>query len=90
MESRKRSLVKSITWRLMGIVILLVITWFLTKNWQVTTIVTLLFHSIRLVLYYYHERWWDGIDWGLTNISDLPEKEKEKILARLRKLGYLD
>ena len=44
---------------------------------EVTTVVTLLFHSIRFVLYYFHERWWDGINWGLKNNSQLSDKEKE-------------
>jgi hypothetical protein len=33
---------------------------------------------------------WDRIDWGLKNRSELTEKEKEKMMERLRKLGYLD
>lgn len=90
MESRKRSLAKSIVWRLLGVLILWTITWVFTKNLEVTTGVTLLFHSIRLVLYYLHERWWDGIVWGLKNKSELSDKEKEIFYERLRKLGYLE
>ncbi|MCW4050720.1 MAG: DUF2061 domain-containing protein [Candidatus Bathyarchaeota archaeon] len=90
MESRKRSMVKSVVWRLMGIVILGVITWAYTKNVAVTTVVTLLFHSIRLVLYYFHERAWDGITWGLKTKSELTEQEIEQVNERLRKLGYLE
>jgi len=90
MESRKRSWVKSITWRVLGIIILGAITWVFTKSWQVTTTVTVLFHSIRVVLYYFHERLWSGIDWGFKNSHELTEKEKEKVMKRLRKLGYLD
>lgn len=88
MESRKRSWVKSVTWRVLGIVILSVITWVVTQNWALTTIVTVLFHGIRVVLYYFHERLWGRIEWGLKNKNELTEKEKKKILERLRKLGY--
>jgi uncharacterized membrane protein len=90
MESRKRSLVKSIVWRLLGIIILGIITWVFTKNLEVTTGVTLVFHSIRLVLYYVHERWWDGINWGLKKNSELSDKEKEKVHKKLKELGYVE
>ncbi len=90
MESGKRSWMKSITWRALGIVILGAITWVFTSNWQITTTVTVLFLAIRVVLYYFHERLWGRIDWGLKNRNELTEKEKKKVMERLRKLGYLD
>jgi len=90
MESRKRSLVKSIIWRVLGIVILGVITWLFTKSWKITTSVTVLFHVIRVVLYYFHERLWSGINWGFKKRNELTEKEKEKMIERLRNLGYLN
>lgn len=90
MENRKRSWVKSITWRVLGIVILSAITWVFTRSWQITTTVTALFHAINVVLYYFHERFWDGIDWGRKKRSELTEKERKKVMERLRRLGYLD
>jgi uncharacterized membrane protein len=90
MESQKRSFAKSITWRILGIVILGAITWFLTQSWQITTAVTALFHLIRVILYYFHERVWDRIDWGLKKKNELTDEEKERMMERLRKLGYLD
>ncbi len=89
MESSKRSWVKSITWRLLGILILGAITWVFTRDLTVTTGVTLVFHSIRLVLYYYHERLWDRVDWGLKKRSELTEAEEKEMDDRLRKLGYI-
>ena len=90
MESNKRSLVKSMTWRIMGIFILGVIAWVFTKSWQITTGVTALFHAIRVVLYYFHERFWNRVNWGLKNKNELTIKEKERVMERLRRLGYLD
>ena len=90
METRKRSFIKSIVWRLLGIAILGLITWTYTKNLEVTTMVTVLFHSLRLMLYYFHERLWERIDWGLKKKSDLSEEEQEKVIERLRKLGYVE
>ena len=77
-------------WRIIGIIVLGLITWIYTKNVEVTTIVTVLFHSIRFCLYYLHERVWDGIEWGLLKKSELNPKEQEIITERLKKLGYIE
>ena len=81
---------KSFVWRLFGLASLGVITWLYTKDAKVATIVTLSFHLIRIILYYFHEQMWNRIDWGLKNKSELTEKEKKQIEERLRKLGYVD
>ena len=67
-----------------------VIAWVFTKNWQITTGVTALFHAIRVVLYYFHERLRTQVDWGLKNKTELTDKKKKKMMERLRRLGYLD
>jgi uncharacterized membrane protein len=90
MESKSRSFMKSITWRILGVIILGAITWFFTQSWRITTAVTALFHLIQVMLYYFHERIWDRIDWGLRSKHDLTEEEKAKVIERLRRLGYLD
>ncbi len=81
---------KAVTWRILGVLVLGVVTWLLTQSWETTTMITVLFHAIQVVLYYFHERLWDRADWGLKKREELTEKEKEKIMERLRKLGYLD
>lgn len=63
-DSRLRSWVKSITWRIIGIVILGVLSWFFTRDWEQTTLITVTFHAIRVVLYYFHERAWERTDFG--------------------------
>lgn len=89
MESSKRTWVKSITWRLLGVVVLGAITWYLTKDVQATTGITVIFHSIQLVLFYYHEKMWENVEWGLKKRSDLSEEESKEMEDRLRRLGYL-
>ena len=63
-DTPKRSLVKSLVWRSIGIIILGLISWYYTRDIQKATIVTILFHVIRFVLYYLHERVWERIRWG--------------------------
>lgn len=64
-DTKLRSWIKSITWRIIGIFLLGGITYIITGNWETTTIIALTFHGIRLFLYYYHERVWEKIKWGI-------------------------
>jgi len=57
-ECHKRSMVKSILWRLLGVVVLAVITFIVTRNWIQTSIITIAHHGSFIVLYYLHERFW--------------------------------
>lgn len=98
MDTRTRSWVKSIVWRLIGIVILGAISYLITGSWKEMTLITVLFHSIRVILYYFHERWWERIAWGRLKhpLSNLPLKEKptpedlQIIAQKLRQLRYID
>jgi len=69
-ETKRRSWLKSITWRIIGIFILGAITWFFTHNWEKASLITISFHSIRLVLYYFHERYWDNVEWGRITVKE--------------------
>lgn len=69
-ETKKRSWIKSIVWRLIGILILGGITWLITRSWEQTSAITIFFHAIRLILYYYHERAWDDVEWGRIKVQE--------------------
>ncbi len=69
-DSKTRSWVKSIVWRVIGIVILGALAWLFTRDWQETTLITITFHAIRLVLYYFHERAWERIGWGRKKVRE--------------------
>ena len=58
METRLRSGVKSIIWRITGVVILAIITYAFTKSWIQAGLITFLHHSIFLIIFYLHERIW--------------------------------
>ena len=98
METHKRSMVKSITWRIVGVVILSGITWLVTRDWKEMTIITVAFHSIRMVLYYFHERIWLRVKWGtvphplasLDVKGQLTPEDLEEVRAKLRAMGYID
>ncbi len=93
-----RSWVKSITWRIIGIVLLGVISYLITRDWREMAIITVVFHGIRLVLYYFHERAWERVSWGrikhplavLPVDRELTPEDLEAVRDKLRSLGYLD
>ncbi len=52
------SVAKSIIWRALGVVTLGTVTYLFTRNWIVTTQITLVHHAFFLVVFYLHERAW--------------------------------
>ena len=76
METHKRSVVKSIIWRLMGIVILGGVTYGFTRNWIQTTGITFVYHGMFLIIYYLHDRLW------IVITSKAPSFDKSQIFFR--------
>ena len=58
MENRKKSVLKSITYRIICITSLLTVTYTLTKDIYQTSSITLVFQIIQIFIYYAHERAW--------------------------------
>ena len=97
MDTKKRSWAKSITWRVIGIVLLGLIAYLVTGDWKAMTPITILFHAIRVVMYYFHERIWLRVSWGtvkhplaqLPVTGELQPEDLEIIRQQLKSLGYL-
>jgi len=70
MDTRSRSLVKSITWRIVSIVVLVTVTYFIIGDVKKTTWITIIFQTILAALYYFHERAWGKISWGKVREGD--------------------
>lgn len=62
-ETHKRSLVRAIIWRVMGVVILVVITYSFTQSLFATSLITVLHHGVFVFGYYIHERFWLRVKW---------------------------
>lgn len=63
-ETRRRSWAKAIVWRIIAFFVLGIITWLVTHNWGKTSLITITYQAIQVVLYYFHERCWDNVEWG--------------------------
>jgi len=57
-ETKKRSLTKSIIWRVFGVFVYAAIFFMFTKQWGITLTGTLIHHSVFLLVFFLHERMW--------------------------------
>jgi uncharacterized membrane protein len=97
MDTHARSWVKSLVWRAIGVAILGGIAYAVTRNLESMTIITILFHSLRLILYYWHERIWQRVEWGrikhplehLSMKESLTTSDVEEIRGLLKERGYV-
>ena len=62
-DSHKRSMIKSLVWRIIGIFWLGGITWLFTRNLIQMSSITFIHHGIFLVVFYLHERAWNSSLW---------------------------
>ena len=79
-ESPKRSLAKSITWRVVAVVILAIFSYQATGSLKTAAAITVNYHIIQVILFYIHERVWANIEWGfIAKKNKQKEKENELI-----------
>lgn len=66
-DSRKRHLAKTITWRIVGTVDTMLLAWVISGDPMVGLQVGLAEVVTKMILYYFHERAWYKVDFGLEN-----------------------
>ena len=69
-ESRKRSLIKTATFRGLIVLASTVITYAITKDIEHTTLISIIFNVTATAIYYGHERLWDKIVWGKSESTE--------------------
>lgn len=63
-EKIKRTLVKTISWRVLGTLATIVISYVITGTLALAFSIGLIELISKLMLYYFHERTWNKIKWG--------------------------
>ena len=97
-ETHKRSIAKSITWRVSGSLATTIIVFLFTKRLLFSLGVGVVELISKMCLYYLHERLWSKVSWGcvthpLSKISLKREPTPEDmsiISKKLKELGYID
>ncbi|MFH1415400.1 MAG: DUF2061 domain-containing protein [Elusimicrobiota bacterium] len=98
MDSKERSLFKSVSWRFIALIVLALVSYMITRSVEEMSLITVLYTAIQILLYFCHERLWEKIKWGKIEhpLSDLPVNRKPspedmKIVSKkLKELGYID
>lgn len=63
-EKPKRSIVKSISWRIVGTMDTILISWLVTGTLTVAFSIGTVELFTKMILYFFHERIWNTINWG--------------------------
>jgi|LGOV01.1.fsa_nt_gb uncharacterized membrane protein len=64
-EAHYRSIVKSISWRIVGTLDTIIISWLITGEVKTALTIGSIEVITKMVLYYFHERTWNKIKWGV-------------------------
>lgn len=89
-RSRKRHIAKTITWRIVGTIDTIIISWFITGNPLTGLKIGLAEVTTKMILYYLHERVWFKIN--LSKAGIIQESRIRHIAKALtwRGVGTLD
>ena len=63
-DIRIRSLIKTITWRILASLDTFLIAWFVSGSISVGGWIATIEVITKIILYYFHERGWNKIKWG--------------------------
>lgn len=71
-ERHSRSLIKAISWRVVGSLDTFVLSWLFTSNVKAAGAIASTEVITKILLYYFHERVWSAIRWGAEREDDDP------------------
>lgn len=63
-ETRMRSIAKTISYRALMVVATWIIMYILTGGIVFATIITVGIQSVKTLIYWFHERVWNKLEWG--------------------------
>jgi uncharacterized membrane protein len=64
MATKKRSLTKSVTWRIISVIVLSMVSFSVDKDVKAALYITIVYTLVQVFLYFVHERIWNKITWG--------------------------
>lgn len=69
-ETKRRSIVKALTWRTLGTLDTIVISYFLTGEMTIAISIGGIEVFTKMILYFFHERIWNMIKWGKRGMNE--------------------
>lgn len=70
-ESHMRSIVKSLTWRVIAVAVTMLVSYIWLQEWGKSIAIALIANFIKFLLYYLHERAWNRLNFGRK--KEVPE-----------------
>jgi len=64
MDKHRRTLVKTLIWRLLAVFITWIIAYIFSRDFRVSTAIAITANLIKTICYYVHERMWNKITFG--------------------------
>ena len=74
-EAHRRSIVKAVSWRALGSIDTFFLGWLFTGRAGIAGAIASTEVLTKMVLYYFHERVWAGVRWGVQEIPPDPAAE---------------
>jgi len=75
METRTRSFLKTIIYRVVAVITIATLTWYFTGDIYKVTNIVIAYNVIVWSFYYIHERIWTRIQWGKID-KNMPDLSK--------------
>ncbi|TAN38650.1 MAG: DUF2061 domain-containing protein [Verrucomicrobia bacterium] len=75
MESHKRSLTKAVSWRFFALLQTTLAAWLISGSVKTGFLIGGLDFAIKIGTYYFHERLWLKLRWGLVDTTVVKEGE---------------
>ncbi len=70
MESHKRTIMKTIIWRVIATATTLLVSYIWLGEWSSAFALAITANVIKALFYYVHERAWNRIQWGRRKIQE--------------------
>lgn len=64
-ETRIRTFARSLTWRVSGVALAILLTWYYTGDIRMGVELGIAYNAIRLGTHYFHDRAWARLQWGM-------------------------
>lgn len=65
-EAHRRSFAKAVSWRILGSLDTFLLSWLFTSSVKAAGAIAISEVLTKMVLYYFHERAWANIRWGVS------------------------
>ena len=64
MEHHKRTLVKTVTWRIIALITTIIVVYLYSGDAKESLVIGFSANALKMLFYYIHERVWNKIDFG--------------------------